>query len=123
LTHDFHQRHRHKGDIVGLFKKEKPPVPAVTNDKVYYSTPFGDTKDGKQKLFLLGRDGVQYFPVFRSVESMKVFYEQMNRAAYMIIEGDVNSVMETTRSIELLKNVGIVIEPLSNHPVEIRPAV
>jgi hypothetical protein len=72
---------------------------------------------------LLGRDGVQYFPVFRSVESMKQFFERVNRAAYMIIEGDVKSVMETTRSIELLKNVGIVIEPLSSHPVEIWPAV
>jgi hypothetical protein len=117
------QRHRHKGDIVGLFKKEKPAGAATTNDKVYYSTPFGDTKDGKQKLFLLGRNGVQYFPVFRSVESMKEFYEKMNRAAYMIIEGDIKSVMETTRSIELLKNAGIVIEPLSENPVEIMPAV
>jgi hypothetical protein len=108
---------------VGLFKKKKPTQIAAADDKVYYSTPFGDTKDGKQKLFLLGRDGAQYFPVFRSVESMKAFYEQMNRAAYMIIEGDIKGVMETTRSIELLKNVGIVIEPLSEHPVEIMPAV
>jgi hypothetical protein len=41
----------------------------------------------------------------------------------MIIEGDIKGVMETTRSIELLKNAGIVIEPLSEHPVEIMPAV
>jgi hypothetical protein len=116
------QRHRHKGDNVGLFKKEKPTKTAA-NEKVYYSTPFGDTKDGKQKLFLLGRDGagVQFFPVFRSVESMKEFYERMNRAAYMILEGDVKSVVDTTRSIELMKNVGIVIEPFSEHPVEIMP--
>ena len=108
---------------MGLFKKEKPTETAAANHKVYYSTPFGDTKDGKQKLFLLGRDGVEYFPVFRSVQSMKEFYEQMNRAVYMIIEGDIKGVMETTRSIELLKNAGIVIEPLSEHPVEIMPAV
>jgi hypothetical protein len=108
---------------VGLFKKAKPTENTAADDKVYYSTPFGDTKDGKQKLFLLGRNGVQYFPVFRSVESMKEFYEQMNRAAYMIIEGDIKGVMKTTRSIEQLKNLGIVIEPLSENPVEIMPPV
>lgn len=104
-----------------LFKKKKHAETATADAKVYYSTPFGDTKDGQQKLFLLERDGVQYFPAFRSVESIKQFYERMNRAAYMIIEGDIKSVMDTTRSIELMKNMGIVIEPLSEHPVEIMP--
>lgn len=89
--------------------------------KVYYSTPFGDTNDGKQQLFLLQRDGVRYMPVFRSVESMKQFYERMNRAAYMILEGDVERVLETNRSIEHMKTVGIVIEPLSEHPIVIMP--
>jgi hypothetical protein len=107
---------------MGLFKKEKQPEPAAATDaNVYYSTPFGDTKDGKQKLFLLEREGVQYLPVFRSVESMKEFYERMNRAAYMILEGDVKGLMDTNRSIELMKRVGIVIEPLSEQPVEIMP--
>ena len=106
---------------MGLFKKKKQPVPTPSDAKVYYSTPFGDTKDGKQKLFLLERDGVRYLPVFRSVESMKEFYERRNRAAYMILEGDVQRVMDTNRSIELMKRVGIVIEPLSEHPVEIMP--
>jgi hypothetical protein len=112
---------RHKGDSVGLFKKKKQPETAPADAKVYYSTPFGDTKDGKQKLFLLERDGVRYVPVFRSVESMKEFYERMNRAGYMILEGDVKSVMDTNRSIELMQRVAIVIEPLSDHPVEIMP--
>jgi hypothetical protein len=112
---------RHKGDSVGLFKKKKQPETAPADAKVYYSTPFGDTKDGKQKLFLLERDGVRYVPVFRSVESMKEFYERMNRAGYMILEGDVKRVMDTNRSIELMQSAGIVIEPLSDHPVEIMP--
>jgi hypothetical protein len=34
---------------MGLFKKKKQPEPAAATDaKLYYSTPFGDTKDGKQ---------------------------------------------------------------------------
>lgn len=89
--------------------------------KVYYSTPFGDTNDGRQRLFLLQRDGVTYMPVFRSAESMKQFYERMNRAAYMIIEGDIERVLETNRSIEQMKTVGIVVEPLSEHPIVIMP--
>jgi hypothetical protein len=106
---------------VSLFKKKKQPETAAADAKVYYSTPFGDTNDGEQKLFLLEHDGVVYMPAFRSVESMKAFYARMNRAAYMILEGDVEGLMATNRSIEQLKRVGIVIEPLSEHPVEILP--
>ncbi|WP_165799747.1 hypothetical protein [Mycolicibacterium tusciae] len=104
---------------MGHFNQQ--PEPALSETKVYYSTPFGDTNDGKQKLFLLERDGVPYMPVFRSVESMKQFYERMNRAAYMILEGDVKRVLDTNRSIEQMKRVGIVIEPLSEDPVAIMP--
>ncbi|NOP95170.1 SseB family protein [Mycolicibacterium fortuitum] len=89
--------------------------------KVFYSTPFGDTKDGRQKLFLLERDGVRYVPVFRSLDSMKAFYERMNRAAYMVLEGDVKTVMDTNRSIELMRSTGIVIDPFGDDPVEIPP--
>jgi len=107
--------------IVWPFRKKKPAEKAARDAKVYYSTPFGDTKDGKQKPFLLERDGAWFVPVFRSVETMNEFYERMNRAAYMIVEGDIKDVLETNRSIEVMKNVGIVIEPLSEHPVEIAP--
>lgn len=106
---------------MGLFKRAKRVRASATDPKVYYSTPFGDTKDGQQKLFLLGRGDVQYLPVFRTVESMKEFFEQRNRAGYVVLEGDIQSVMDTTRSIEFMKNVGIVIEPMSEHPVEIMP--
>lgn len=109
---------------MGLFKKKTTPpepAPADADTKVYYSTPFGDTNDGEQRPFLLGRDGVQYMPVFRSVESMKEFYARMNRAAYMVLEGSVQSVLDTNSSIELMKDVGVVIEPLCGDPVVITP--
>ncbi|GAT08482.1 hypothetical protein H7I77_24725 [Mycolicibacterium novocastrense] len=89
--------------------------------KVFYSTPFGDTNDGEQRLFLLEREGVRYMPVFRSVDSMKEFYGRMNRAAYTILEGDVQTVMDTNRSIEPMKDVGVVIEPLTASPVILTP--
>lgn len=62
-----------------------------------------------------------YFPVFRGVEATKEYFKRMNRAAYMIIEGGIKGVMETNRSIELMKNAAILIEPLSEHPIEIMP--
>lgn len=108
-----------RGDTVG--QQEKQPEAATADTNVYYSTPFGDTNDGEQKLFLLERNGVRYMPVFRSVESMKEFYERMDRAAYMILQGDLTSVMATLQSIELMKGVAIVIDPLSEYPVEIMP--
>ncbi|MED5813106.1 SseB family protein [Mycolicibacterium sp. 050232] len=89
--------------------------------KVFYSTPLGDTKDGERKLFLLERGGVWYVPVFRSMDSMRASYEQMNRAAYMVLEGDVKSVMDTNRSIEPMRNAGIVVDPFGEHPVVIPP--
>lgn len=109
---------------MGLFRKKSHPAAQVaTEDKVYYSTPFGDTKDGKQKVFLLGRGERRFFPVFRSRESLIAFYEQMDRANYMILEGDLQRVLATTRSIQLMKDVAIVIEPLGANPVEILPDV
>ncbi|MGV0788387.1 hypothetical protein ABQF33_15880 [Mycolicibacterium sp. XJ2] len=110
---------------MNLFKKktkQKQSGSAATpDDRVYYSTPFGDTTDGKQRLFLLEREGVRYMPVFRSVESMKEFYGRMNRAAYMVLEGDVQTLMDSNRSTELMRDVGLVIEPLSDNPVIIPP--
>ncbi len=77
---------------MGLFRKKTHSAQAAGEAKVYYSTPFGDTKDGGQKLFLLGRGEMKFFPVFRSRESR-----------------------------ELMKDVAIVIEPLGANPVEIMP--
>jgi hypothetical protein len=107
---------------VGLFDKKKRANAAAEEVAVYYSTPYGDTKDGKPKLFMLTRgDGVPFYPVFRSRESCQDGFERMNRAAYLLIEGSLKSVAETLRSIEQLKHAGIVIEPFSEHPVEFLP--
>lgn len=109
---------------MNIFKKRNKPQSEATSSadgKIYYSTPFGDTNDGEQRLFLLEREGIRYMPVFRSVDSMREFYARMNRAAYMVLGGDVKTVLESNRSIELMKDVGVVIEPLSASPVVIMP--
>jgi hypothetical protein len=99
---------------------QQPPAPSG-DTTVFYSTPFGDTKDGQQKLFMLGRDGIPFYPVFYSRESTIDFFERMNRAGYLIIEGTIQAVKDTMGTIEPLKNAGIVIEPFGEHPVEVPP--
>lgn len=118
-------------ELAASFRERKPEdlallpdigEPAVVTDaKVFYSTPFGDTRDGRQRLFLLHRDGVRFMPVFRTVESMKEFYERMDRAAFVVLKGTVSAVLTMNRSIDLMSGVGIVIDPFSDHPVEVMP--
>jgi hypothetical protein len=105
---------------VNASEHQQPGAPAGETT-VFYSTPFGDTKDGQQKLFMLGRDGIPFYPVFYSRESTIEFFERMNRAGYMIIEGTIASVKDTVRMLEPLKNAGIVIDPFGEYPVEIPP--
>jgi hypothetical protein len=90
-------------------------------EKVFYSTPFGDTRDGQQRLFLLQRQGTIFMPAFRSRHSLQDFYEQANRAAYMILEGDLAALMKNNSSLEQMREVGIVIEPLSQSPIFVMP--
>lgn len=90
-------------------------------ERVFYSTPFGDTRDGQQRLFLLQRQGMIFMPAFRSRNSLQDFYEQANRAAYMILEGDLAALIKTNSSLEQTREVGIVIEPLSQSPIYVMP--
>lgn len=90
-------------------------------ERVFYSTPFGDTRDGQQRLFLLQRQGTTFMPTFRSQRSLEDFYERANRAAYMILEGDLAALMKTNSSLEQMRKVGIVIEPLGQSPVYVMP--
>lgn len=89
--------------------------------RVFYSTPFGDTRDGQQQSFLLQRQGTFFLPAFRSANSLRDFYERANRVAYMILEGDLADLMNTNSSLEPMREVGIVIEPLSPNPIYVMP--
>jgi hypothetical protein len=113
--------HRNRKRFTVNASEQHQPGAPTGETTVFYSTPFGDTKDGLQKLFLLGRDGIPFYPVFYSRESTMQFFERMNRAGYMIIEGNIQAVKDTMSTIEPLKDAGIVIEPFSEHPVEIPP--
>lgn len=82
--------------------------------KVFYSTPYGDHKDGKGRLFVLpASDDTGYLPVFSSLEKIKEFYENAGRCNYMIMEGAFLSFLETTSKInaEAPVKMGAVIDP------------
>ncbi len=82
---------------------------------VFYSTPFGDHKDGNSRLFALpATDKTGYLPVFTSTERIKEFYENAGRLGFLIIEGTFISFLETTKKTNegnALIKFGVVIDP------------
>ena len=81
---------------------------------VFYSTPFGDHKDGGQRVFLLaGPNGTGYHPVFSSQERLVEFYNKAGRVGFMIMNGSFTSVLETTQKINgnAPVKMGIIIDP------------
>lgn len=82
---------------------------------VFYSTPFGDHKDGGSRLFVLpAQDKTAYLPVFTSIERAMEFYEKAGRVGFAIMEGSFTSVLETTKIINEGNTpikLGAVIDP------------
>lgn len=82
--------------------------------QVFYSTPFGDHKDGGQKVFLLpGPDKTGYHPVFSSQERLIEFYNNAGRVGFIIMQGSFTEVLETTKKINVNAPIkmGIIIDP------------
>lgn len=88
---------------------------AFANVPVFYSTPFGEHKDGGNRLFVLPeQDGTAYLPAFTSAERATEFYNRCGRLGFLIMEGSFASVVETTKKINLGDTpvkLGVVIEP------------
>ncbi|HHU07849.1 MAG TPA: SseB family protein [Clostridiaceae bacterium] len=83
--------------------------------KVFYSTPFGDHKDGESRLFVLpAQDKTAYLPVFTSIERAMEFYEKAGRLGFAIMKGSFASFLETTKIINEGNTpikLGAVIDP------------
>ena len=96
-----------------------------TKKTVFYSTPFGEDKNGKPQLWVLKseRSNTVYYPVFLSKETCSDFFNAMGRAAFIIIEGDLKGALESLDTHPMLKEFGLVIEPNSNTPIEIGPEI
>ncbi|MCR4791350.1 MAG: hypothetical protein K5871_01230 [Lachnospiraceae bacterium] len=95
---------------------DKDFLKAFGNMEVYYTTPFGDHKDGGQRLFVIpGPDKTGYMPVFISEQDMKNFYEQAGRKGYLIMKAPFISIIETnskTNKSNTPVKLGLIIDPI-----------
>ena len=83
--------------------------------KLWYSTPFGDHKDGGSRLFLIpGPDNTGYLPLFSTEERAREFFEKTGRAGYILMYSEFHEVLVTTRKInngESPVKMGAIIDP------------
>ncbi len=83
--------------------------------KVWYSTPYGDHKDGGSRLFLIpGPDNTGYLPLFSTQERAKEFFEKTGREGYMLIYSEFHEVLITTKSVNQGKTpikIGAIVDP------------
>ena len=83
--------------------------------KLWYSTPFGDHKDGGSRLFLIpGPDNTGYLPLFSTDERAREFFEKTGRAGYVLMYSEFHEVLVTTRKInngESPVKMGAIIDP------------
>ena len=83
--------------------------------KVWYSTPFGDHKDGGSRLFLIpGPDNTGYLPLFSTQERAVEFFEKTGRAGYLLIYSEFCNVLETNREVNKGKTpvkIGAIVDP------------
>ena len=83
--------------------------------RLWYSTPFGDHKDGGSRLFLVpGPDNTGYLPLFSTEERAKEFFEKTGRAGYILMYSDFHGVLATTRNVnngDSPVKIGAIIDP------------
>ena len=83
--------------------------------KVWYSTPYGDTKDGGTRLFLVpGPENTGYLPLFSTQERAEEFFEKAGRAGHLLIYSKFHDVLATTRDVNKGKTpvkIGAIVDP------------
>lgn len=87
---------------------------AFCNATIFYSTPFGEHKDGDSRLFALSApDDSVYLPVFSSSERIKEYYEKAGRCSYLVMEGKFLSFLETLVKVnrDAPVKMGVVVDP------------
>ena len=83
--------------------------------RLWYSTPFGDHKDGGSRLFLVpGPDNTGYLPLFSTEERAREFFKKTGRAGYILMYSDFHGVLATTRNVnngDSPVKIGAIIDP------------
>lgn len=92
---------------------------------VYYSTPFGEDREGRTQLWVLSNhdNDLRHYPAFTSKAECNRFLAAIGRYGFPIIEGDLRTLLDSLDSHELLAPLGVVIDPQSSNPIAIDPSV
>ena len=92
---------------------------------LYYSTPFGEDRGGRTRLWVLSNheNDLQHYPAFTDKAACNRFLASIGRQGFLIIEGDLGSLLDSLDSHTLLKPLGVVIDPQSADPIVIDPGV
>ncbi len=92
---------------------------------LYYSTPFGEDANGRQQIWVLSnrKNEIQHFPAFSSKKKCADFLLAMGRKDFMIIKGDLISLLDSLNAHPLLQKFGVVIDPNSDLSVAIDPQI
>lgn len=100
-------------------------VDTLKNTKLFYSTPAGNDKSGNPQLYLLSGNNsdVSYFPAFLSSEHCTNWYNSVGRNGFLILDGDLGSILKTLDSNEMLSKLGVLIELNTEEQVIIPPNV
>ena len=100
-------------------------VNTLKNTKMFYSTPAGNDKTGKPQLYLLSGNNsdISYFPAFLSSAHCTNWYSSVGRNGFLILEGDLGSMLKTLDSNEMLSKLGVLIELNTEEQVIIPPNI
>lgn len=92
---------------------------------VYYSTPFGEDREGRTQLWVLSNhdNDLRHYPAFTSKAECNRFLAAIGRYGFPIIEGDLRTLLDSLDSHEVLAPLGVVIDPQSSNPIAIDPGV
>ena len=91
---------------------------------VYYSTPFGEDRQGRTQLWVLSNaeNSLKHYPAFTSKAACNRFLASIGRqGGFLIIEGDLRDLLDSLDSHEVLMPLGVVIDPMSEHPIALDP--
>lgn len=91
---------------------------------VYYSTPFGEDREGRTQLWVLSNreNPLKHYPAFTSKAECNRFLAGIGRqGGFVIIEGDLRSLLDSLDSHEALMPLGVVIDPHTEHPIALDP--
>ena len=92
---------------------------------VYYSTPFGEDREGRTQLWVLSNhdNDLRHYPAFTSKAECNRFLAAIGRYGFPIIEGDLRTLLDSLDSHEALTPLGVVIDPHTETPIAIDPGV